>query len=89
MHSNIVLLVPSKAAERWHECSCVFLAHVNLLSVRNQTIDKLQFSKSLVKIFMCNGLQAAKEVEASPMQDKSNVDFSKPVKAAKRRKAVG
>ncbi|KAL3132422.1 hypothetical protein ABBQ32_008980 [Trebouxia sp. C0010 RCD-2024] len=33
--------------------------------------------------------KASKEVVASPMQDKSNVDFAKPLKAAKRRKATG
>lgn len=52
-------------------------------------LDMLGFSKALCRIFVWNGLQGAKKGEALPMQDKSNVDCVKPVKAAKRHKAAG
>lgn len=55
---------------------------------RNSTHMNMVSSKSRDRGLVCGVPQAAKEVVASPMQDKSNVDLVKPVKAAKRRKAA-
>lgn len=56
--------------------------------VQLYTVETWISSKSRDRGFVSCVLQAAKEVVASPMQDQSNVDLVKSVKAAKRPKAA-